>query len=135
MILNFIQIFQFFSQTALYNNFNLKFSSLPFDNTFLFFEITMAIIPRLKLEIGGTEERQQAAGRQAAFSAARKRRYPVTGLLLFRCAPTHCHFSRSSTADAFVRSSFLAVSDLLFPRPSSRRPLHFQSSPLLMSGS
>lgn len=134
MILNFIQFSIFFLNGTTYNNFNLKFSSLPFDNTFLFFEITMAIIPRLKLEIGGTEERQQA-GRQAAFSAARKRRYPVTGLLLFRCAPTHCHFSRSSTADAFVRSSFLAVSDLLSPRPSSRRPLHFQSSPLLMSGS
>lgn len=57
-------------------------------------------------------------------------RWPASS---FRCAPTHCHFSRSSTADAFIRSSFLAVSDLL-SRPSSRRPLHFQSSPLLMSG-
>lgn len=57
-------------------------------------------------------------------------RWPASS---FRCAPTHCHFSRSSTADAFVRSSFLAVSDLL-SRPSSRRPLHFQSSPLLVSG-
>lgn len=45
---------------------------MPFDNTFLFFEITMAIIPRLKLEIGGTEERQQAGRQAGSFLRGKK---------------------------------------------------------------
>lgn len=98
---------------------------MSFDNTFLFFKIMMAIILR-QVRNRRNRRSRQLSPRQESDDI----RWPASS---FRCAPTHCHFSRSSTADAFVRSSFLAVSDLL-SRPSSRRPLHFQSSPLLVSG-